>query len=80
MTSIGNTMAVRYLPRDHTLPSAQPTTEVSIPSDSYFVAGDNSAVANDSRFWGSVSGSSIVGRVTNKSDRPVTLACPRVGC
>lgn len=32
-------------------------------SDDYFVLGDNSANANDSRFWGALSGTSITGRL-----------------
>jgi signal peptidase I len=37
-----------------------------VPSGSYFVLGDNSTNANDSRFWGAVSRTNIFGRVRNK--------------
>lgn len=37
-----------------------------IPKGHYFVLGDNSAKAKDSRFWGAVPRSNIVGRVNGK--------------
>jgi len=37
-----------------------------VPPNSYFVLGDNSTNANDSRFWGAVARTSILGRVRNK--------------
>lgn len=37
-----------------------------IPKDSYFVLGDNSKNANDSRYWGALHGSNIIGRVRRK--------------
>jgi signal peptidase I len=37
-----------------------------IPKDSYFVLGDNSTNSNDSRYWGALRRSNIVGRVRNK--------------
>src|SRR5687768_8222741 len=37
-----------------------------VPQKSYFVLGDNSANANDSRYWGAVPEMNIVGRVRNK--------------
>jgi len=37
-----------------------------VPSDSYFLVGDNSAYANDSRFFGSIHSSKIVGKVSVK--------------
>lgn len=37
-----------------------------VPSSCYFVLGDNSTKANDSRFWGAVPRTNILGRVRNK--------------
>ena len=37
-----------------------------VPPNSYFVLGDNLTNANDSRFWGAVSKTNILGRVRNK--------------
>ena len=37
-----------------------------VPPNSYFVLGDNSANANDSRFWGAIPRTNIFGRVRNK--------------
>ena len=37
-----------------------------VPAGSFFVLGDNSATANDSRFWGAVHRTNIVGRVKDK--------------
>lgn len=36
---------------------------VHIPKDRYFVLGDNRANSCDSRYWGTISGPSVVGRV-----------------
>jgi signal peptidase I len=41
-----------------------PQTDVKVPSDCYFVLGDNSTNSLDSRFWGSVPRGNIIGRVT----------------
>lgn len=38
----------------------------NVGADSYFVLGDNSMNANDSRYWGALPRSNIVGRVRNK--------------
>lgn len=37
-----------------------------VPKDSYFVLGDNSTNANDSRYWGAVALTNIRGRVLSK--------------
>ena len=39
-------------------------TNVTVPLGSYFVLGDNSTNSSDSRFWGSVPRSNIIGRVS----------------
>ena len=57
---------IRYVPREQTDSSATPAGEVTVPPDSFFVLGDNSLHANDSRFWGSVPRRDIVGKVLNK--------------
>jgi len=35
---------------------------ISVPKDSYFVLGDNSAQSSDSRNWGFVPASEVVGK------------------
>jgi len=40
-----------------------PITTLSIPAGRYYVMGDNRANSEDSRFFGAIPGSSIVGRV-----------------
>ena len=42
------------------------TSPYIVPLDNYFVLGDNSTNANDSRMWGALSRRSILGRVRNK--------------
>ena len=39
-------------------------TEVTVPSGCYFLLGDNSTNSFDSRFWGSLPRSNIIGRVS----------------
>lgn len=39
-----------------------PTYPLKIPQDSYFVLGDNSANAYDTRFWGALPGPLIIGK------------------
>jgi signal peptidase I len=41
-----------------------PQTEVTVPSDGYFVVGDNSTNSSDSRYWGAVPRGNIIGRVS----------------
>lgn len=38
----------------------------TVPPGSYFVLGDNSTSANDSRFWGALPGTNILGKVRGK--------------
>ena len=51
------------------IPGGPPATvsfPFSIPAGSYFVLGDNTTNAYDSRFWGPLPAASITGRVTGK--------------
>lgn len=57
---------VTYLSLDKLGQPPQVTSPYVVPADSFFVLGDNSANANDSRFWGAVPRTNIVGRVRNK--------------
>jgi signal peptidase I len=41
---------------------ATPNDSVTVPPDSYFALGDNSANSLDSRYWGFVPGDNVVGR------------------
>jgi signal peptidase I len=56
---------IRYAASDPRVrsPIAFPYT---IPAESYFLLGDNTADSFDSRFWGAVPMQSILGRVRNK--------------
>jgi len=58
----GHVLAEPYLPRDDPL-GAKPIVRQTIPQDRYFMMGDNRAISCDSRYWGTIPGSSIVGRV-----------------
>jgi signal peptidase I len=41
-----------------------PQTEMTVPSDDYFVVGDNSTNSSDSRYWGPLPRKNIIGRVS----------------
>jgi len=43
-----------------------PLVPFTVPADSYFVLGDNSPAANDSRMWGGISRDQILGKVLDK--------------
>jgi signal peptidase I len=44
--------------------ASAPHTDVTVPDASYFVLGDNSTNSLDSRFYGSIPRSSIIGRIS----------------
>jgi signal peptidase I len=52
-----------YIQADRRAP-AKPFGPVTIPAGRYFMMGDNRAFSCDSRFWGSVPGANIIGKVT----------------
>ncbi len=57
---------VTYLSLDRPgQPSRVPSPYVVPPGD-YFLLGDNSGSANDSRFWGAIPRTNIIGKVRNK--------------
>jgi len=60
---------VSYVSLDH-LPlrgaGGRITSPYVVPGGSYFVLGDNSTNSNDSRIWGAVPFTNIVGRVRDK--------------
>jgi signal peptidase I len=63
----GRPLAEPYLPRIDPLgpaiPGATRANPFHVPSGEFYMLGDNRAVSCDSRFWGPIKGSSIVGRV-----------------
>jgi signal peptidase I len=72
--SAGNTLYVNgrpltepYLPRIDPLgppiPDASRLHPFRVPAGDFYVLGDNRQISCDSRFWGPIKGSSIVGRV-----------------
>jgi signal peptidase I len=56
---------IRYTASDPRVRSAI-TFPYTVPTDSYFVLGDNTTNSFDSRFWGAVQRPSILGRVRSK--------------
>lgn len=58
----GKPLAQPYLPPNTKLgPAISPP--VHVPKGQYFVLGDNRDISCDSRYWGTIKGSSIVGQV-----------------
>jgi signal peptidase I len=63
----GHQLSEPYLPKDDPLgpaiPDASPQHPFRVPAGEFYMLGDNRAISCDSRFWGPIKGSSIVGRV-----------------
>jgi signal peptidase I len=66
LTSQGNTIYVNGTALDetwpHTEPLGQPIGNVTVPAGQYFMMGDNHADSCDSRMWGTVPRSDIIGK------------------
>ena len=67
LTSKGNTIYVNGAKFNekwpHREPLQTPIGKVTVPANSYFVMGDNHPNSCDSRFWGSVPRSFVIGKV-----------------
>jgi len=61
----GRLLAEHFLPRNDPLgpPIASRQQPYRVPPGDFYVLGDNRAISCDSRYWGPIKGSSIVGRV-----------------
>jgi signal peptidase I len=62
-------VGIKYLEPDHAADSNAISSiafPYVVPVDHYFLLGDNSANANDSRFWGGLPRSNILGKVKGK--------------
>jgi signal peptidase I len=63
----GRRLAEPYLPHYDPLgppiPHASPVHPFRVPAGEFYVMGDNRAISCDSRYWGPIKGTSIVGRV-----------------
>ena len=61
----GRLLAESYLPHDDPLglPIASRQHPYRVPPGEFYVLGDNRAISCDSRYWGPIAGSSIVGKV-----------------
>jgi signal peptidase I len=73
----GRLLAEPYLPQDDPLgppiPDASSQHPYRVPPGDFYVLGDNRAISCDSRYWGPIKGSSIVGKVVLvwwHNDRP----------
>ncbi len=67
LTSKGNTIYVNGKPLrenwPHTEPLGRAIGNVTVPAHSYFMIGDNHADSCDSRYWGPLPASAIIGKV-----------------
>jgi signal peptidase I len=63
----GKLLAEPYLPHDDPLgppiPDASSRHPYRVPPGEFYVLGDNRAISCDSRYWGPIEGSSIIGKV-----------------
>jgi signal peptidase I len=61
----GRLLAEPYLPHDDPLgpPIASSQHPYRVPPGEFYLLGDNRAISCDSRYWGPIKGSSIVGKV-----------------
>jgi len=63
----GRPLAEPYLPRHDPLgppiPDATRLHPFHVPAGEFYMMGDNRAISCDSRYWGPIKGSSIIGRV-----------------
>jgi signal peptidase I len=63
----GELLAEPYLPQDDPLggaiPGASRQHPYRVPPGDFYLLGDNRAISCDSRYWGPIKGSSIVGKV-----------------
>ncbi len=63
----GRPLAEPYLPHDDPLgppiPDASSQHPYRVPPGEFYLLGDNRAISCDSRYWGPITGSSIVGKV-----------------
>jgi signal peptidase I len=63
----GRRLPEPYLPEHdplgHPIPGASRAAPFHVPPGEFYVMGDNRAVSCDSRFWGPIKGSSVIGKV-----------------
>jgi signal peptidase I len=66
LKSVGNTIYVNNQPLDetwtHTEPLGTPITPITLKANQYFMMGDNHSNSCDSRMWGTVPRSDIIGK------------------